>query len=56
MSSVLNCYNGTKHTEFYLGQLLFNATSTSNAGRFKKSFTMEFQMLLCGESYEHSYT
>jgi hypothetical protein len=39
MYSVLNCHNVAKHTEFYLGQLRFNATCTGNAGCFKKSFT-----------------
>jgi hypothetical protein len=39
MHSVLNCHNVAKHTEFYLGQLRFNVTSTGNAGCFKKSFT-----------------
>jgi hypothetical protein len=32
-----------------------NMTSTGNARRFKKSFTMVFQMLLCGECYKNVY-
>jgi hypothetical protein len=31
-------------------------TSNGNAGCFKKSFTMVFKMLLCGECYENVYT
>jgi hypothetical protein len=31
MYSVLNYHNVAKHTEFYLGKLLFNVTSTGNA-------------------------
>jgi hypothetical protein len=37
-------------------QLRFNVTSIGNAACFKKSFTMVFQMLLCGERYESAYT
>jgi hypothetical protein len=40
MNSVLNCRNVVKHSEFYLGWLRLNATSTGNAGCFKKSFTI----------------
>jgi hypothetical protein len=42
MYSVLNCHNVAEHTEFYLGYLRFNATSTGNAGCLKKSVTMVF--------------
>jgi hypothetical protein len=49
MYSVLNCHNVAKHTEFYQGHLRLNVTATGNAGYFKKSFTIIFQMLLCGE-------
>jgi hypothetical protein len=56
MYSVLNYHNVAKYIEFYLGYIRFNATSTSNAGCFKNSFTMAFQMLLCGECYESVYT
>jgi hypothetical protein len=56
MCSVLNCHNVAKHIEFYLRLFQFNVTSTGNAGRFKKSFTIVFQMLLCGECYENVYT
>jgi hypothetical protein len=38
MQTVLNCHNVAKHTEFYLGQLLFNVTLTGNAECFRKSF------------------
>jgi hypothetical protein len=38
MYNVLNYHNVAKHTEFYLGQLLFNVTFTGNAGCFKKVF------------------
>jgi hypothetical protein len=56
MYSVLNYHNVAKDSEFYLGQLRVNVTSTGNAGCFKKSFTMVFQTLLCGEFYEDVYT
>jgi hypothetical protein len=39
MYSVLGYHNVARHTEFCLGYLWFNATSTGNAGCFKKSFT-----------------
>jgi hypothetical protein len=39
MHSVLNCHYVANPTEIYLGYLRFNATFTSNAKRFKKSFT-----------------
>jgi ribosomal protein L31 len=39
MYSVLNCHTVAEHTEFYLGQLRFNVTSTGNAKCFKKRFT-----------------
>jgi hypothetical protein len=39
MYNDLNCHNVVKHAEFYLGELRFNATSTSDAGCFEKSFT-----------------
>jgi hypothetical protein len=45
MYNVLNCHNVAKYTEFYLGQLRFNVTSTGNAECSKKSCTMIFQML-----------
>jgi hypothetical protein len=38
MYSVLNCHNIAKHTEFHLGKLRFNVTSTGNTGCFRKSF------------------
>jgi hypothetical protein len=44
MYSALNCHNVAKYTEFYLGYLQFNMTSTANARCFQKSFTMIFQM------------
>jgi hypothetical protein len=44
MSSVLNCHNVAKQTEFFLGHLRFNAASTGNAGCFEKNFTLVFQM------------
>jgi hypothetical protein len=53
---VLNCHNVAKHTEFYLGYLRFIVTFTGNAGCFKRSFTMVFKILLCGECYENVYT
>jgi hypothetical protein len=56
MYSVLNCNNVTKHTEFFMGQLRLNVTSTGNAGCFEKSFTVVLQMLLRGECYENTYT
>jgi hypothetical protein len=34
----------------------FQVTSTGNAGRYKKSFTMVIQMILCGECYKNVYT
>jgi hypothetical protein len=37
MLSVLDCLIVVKHTEFYLGQLRFNATSNGNVECFKKS-------------------
>jgi hypothetical protein len=46
------CHNVAKYIKFYLGELRFNVTSTGNAGCFKKSFTLVFQMLLCGECCE----
>jgi hypothetical protein len=46
----------SKHTEFYIGYLKFNVTSFGNAGCFKKSYAMAFQMLPCGECYENTYT
>jgi hypothetical protein len=49
MYSVLNCHNEAKHTDFYSGYFLFNMTFNGNAGCFKKSFAMVFQMLLCVE-------
>jgi hypothetical protein len=54
MYSALNCHNVAKYAEFYMGYLRFNVTSTGNAGCFEKSFTMVFQMLLCGECYDVS--
>jgi hypothetical protein len=50
-----NCHNVAKH-RVLPGWLRFNATSTGNAGCFKKCFTMVFQMLLCGECYENVQT
>jgi hypothetical protein len=44
MYSVLKCHNKAKYTEFYLEYLRFIVTSNGNAGRFKNSFTMIFQM------------
>jgi hypothetical protein len=38
------------------GIVLFNKTSTGNAGRFKKIFTMVFQTLFSNECYENVYT
>jgi hypothetical protein len=35
----LNYHNVANHTEFYLGQLRFNVTSTDNIRCFKTSFT-----------------
>jgi hypothetical protein len=35
MYSVLNTYNVAKHTEFYVGQLRFDVTSSGNAECFK---------------------
>jgi hypothetical protein len=55
MNTVLSRHNVEKYTEFYLGKLRFNVTSTGNAECFTKSFTMVFQMLLCGECYENVY-
>jgi hypothetical protein len=55
MYSVLNCHNVAKYAEIHLGYLRFSVTPTGNAGRFKKSFTMAFQMLLSGECYENVY-
>jgi hypothetical protein len=37
MYSVLNCHNVVKHTEFNLGYLRFNVTSSGNAGCFKEA-------------------
>jgi hypothetical protein len=56
MHSVLNYHNVAKHAEFYLGKLRINVTFTGNLGCFKKSFTMVFQVLLCGKCYENVYT
>jgi hypothetical protein len=39
MYSAFNCHNVAKYTEFYLGELRFNVTSTGNAGCFKTNFT-----------------
>jgi hypothetical protein len=52
MYSILRCHNVEKHTEFYLGNLRFNLTSTGNVGCFKISAAMTFQILLYGECYE----
>jgi hypothetical protein len=41
--SVSKCNNVAKDTEFYLRQLLFNATFIGNAGCFKNRFTMVIQ-------------
>jgi hypothetical protein len=41
MYSVLNCHNVAKHTEFFLGQLRFNATSTGNAVFQKELYIFE---------------
>jgi hypothetical protein len=38
----------------YSGQL--NVTFAGNAGCFKYSVKLVFQMLLCGECYEHVYS
>jgi hypothetical protein len=38
MYSVLNCRNVAKHTEFYLGYVRFNVTSTGNAGLQKELY------------------
>jgi hypothetical protein len=35
MYNVLNCPNVAKHIKFYLGELQFKTTFTSNAGCFK---------------------
>jgi hypothetical protein len=40
MYSVSNCHNVAKYTEFYLGYLRFNVTSTGNADCLKKSFIL----------------
>jgi hypothetical protein len=56
MYRILTCHNVAKYSEFYLGQVRSNVTSTADAGCFKKSFTMVLQMLLCGECYEKVYT
>jgi hypothetical protein len=56
MYSVLNCHNAAKHTEFYLGWLRFNVTSSGIAWCFKKIYIMVFQMLLCCVCYENVYT
>jgi hypothetical protein len=37
MYSVLNCHNVAKHTEFHLGQLRLNLTSTGNVGVSKRA-------------------
>jgi hypothetical protein len=44
------CQNVAKHTKMH-----FNVNYIGNAGCFKNSFTMIFQMLLCGECYEIIY-
>jgi hypothetical protein len=54
MYSVLNCRNIAKLTKLYLGYLRVNVTSIGNAGCFEKSFTMVFQLLLCGECNENA--
>jgi hypothetical protein len=56
MYNVFYCHYVAKHNEFYLGWLRLDATSNGNIGYFKKSFTIVFQMLLCGECYENVYT
>jgi hypothetical protein len=38
MYSVLSCHSVAKHTEFYLGWLRLNETSTGNAGCSKNGF------------------
>jgi hypothetical protein len=47
-----HCQNVAKHTEIYLGWLRFNVTFTDYVGCFRKCYTIVFQMLLCGKSYE----
>jgi hypothetical protein len=47
MYSVQNCHNVEKYSKFNVEQLRFNVTLNGNAGCFKKSFAMVFQMLLC---------
>jgi hypothetical protein len=54
--SILNCHNVAKHVKFYMWQLWFIVASTGSVERFKKSFTILFQILLCGEYYENVYT
>jgi hypothetical protein len=56
MHSILKYRNIAKHAKFCLGYLWFNVTSPGNARCFKSSFSMVFQMLLCGECYENIYT
>jgi hypothetical protein len=56
MYSVLNFHNVAEHAQFYVGSLRFNVTFTDNAGCLKKSFTMVFQILLCGECYRNVYS
>jgi hypothetical protein len=45
------CYNVERYTEFYVGQLWFNATSNSNAGGFKNNFIVVFHMLVWRINY-----
>jgi hypothetical protein len=56
MRSVLNYKDVAKYTEFYLGQLGSMWLPLVMQNVSKKSFTVLFQMLLCGECYENVYT
>jgi hypothetical protein len=44
-----------KYTKIYMRYLQFKITSTGNTACLKKSFTIVFQMLPCGECYENVY-
>jgi hypothetical protein len=61
MCSVLNCNNNNNNNNtVYENSLSFTWNSYGSMrlplAVFQKSFTMVFQMLLCGEYYENIYT
>jgi hypothetical protein len=55
MYSVVNCHNVAKQTEFCLGQLRFNVTSTGNVGCFKKAL-QGYSKCYCVSSVMKTFT